>query len=87
MTTAALVAGMIPVAFGRGAGDSSVRGIAMVVIGGQTLCLLITLLFTPVAFSLFDDAENWFRNFRKPATRLKLVEPQYDDEAERSAID
>ena len=67
MTTAALVAGMIPVAIGQGAGDSSVRAIALVVIGGQTLCLLITLLFTPVAFSLFDDMENWFRSFRKAA--------------------
>src|SRR5208337_4316188 len=58
MTTAALVAGMIPVAIGQGAGDSSIRAIALVVIGGQTLCLLITLLITPVAFSLFDDMEN-----------------------------
>ncbi len=87
MTTAALVAGMIPVAIGQGAGDSSIRAIALVVIGGQTLCLLITLLITPVAFSLFDDMENWFRNLRKPAARLKLVEPLYDDEAERQAID
>jgi HAE1 family hydrophobic/amphiphilic exporter-1 len=85
MTTAALVAGMIPVAIGQGAGDSSIRAIALVVIGGQTLCLLITLLITPVAFSLFDDMENWFRNFRKPPARLKLVEPLYD-EPERHAI-
>ena len=87
MTTAALVAGMIPVAIGQGAGDSSVRAIALVVIGGQTLCLLITLLFTPVAFSLFDDMENWFRSFRKAPARLKLVEPNYDDDLEREAID
>lgn len=88
MTTAALVAGMIPVAIGQGAGDSSIRAIALVVIGGQTLCLLITLLFTPVAFSLFDDMENWFRKLRKRPPQLKLVEPAYeDDEAERSAID
>ncbi len=58
MTTAALVAGMIPVAFGRGAGSGEQRGIAIVVIGGQTLCLLITLLVTPVAYSLFDDLED-----------------------------
>ncbi|MDO8432663.1 MAG: efflux RND transporter permease subunit [Candidatus Binatus sp.] len=88
MTTAALVAGMIPVALGQGAGDSSIRAIALVVIGGQTLCLLITLLITPVAFSLFDDMEHWFRAWRKPAAaRLKLVEPAYDLEPERSAID
>jgi HAE1 family hydrophobic/amphiphilic exporter-1 len=87
MTTAALVAGMIPVAIGQGAGDSSIRAIALVVIGGQTLCLLITLLITPVAFSLFDDMENWFRNLRRPPSRLKLVEPLYDDEPERQAID
>ena len=86
MTTAALVAGMIPVAIGQGAGDSSIRAIALVVIGGQTLCLLITLLITPVAFSLFDDMENWVRKFRKPPARLKLVEPLYEDDSERHAI-
>jgi len=65
----------------------SVRAIALAVIGGQTRCLLITPLFTPVAFSLFDDMENWFRSFRKAPTRLKLVEPTYDDELTRHAAD
>jgi HAE1 family hydrophobic/amphiphilic exporter-1 len=87
MTTAALVAGMIPVALGHGPGGSSIRGIALVVIGGQTLCLLITLLITPVAFSLFDDLESWLHNFRKPAGRLKLVEPARQVEIERQAAD
>jgi hypothetical protein len=30
--------------------------------------------------------ENWLRNFRKPPARLKLVEPLYDDEPERHAV-
>jgi HAE1 family hydrophobic/amphiphilic exporter-1 len=85
MTTAALVAGMIPVALGQGAGDSSIRAIALVVIGGQTLCLAITLLITPVAYSLFDDLEIWMRGWRKPPrSRLHLVEPEFE---ERHAVD
>ncbi|MGO9128891.1 MAG: efflux RND transporter permease subunit [Bryobacteraceae bacterium] len=55
MTTASLVAGMLPMALGGGAGASSRRSVAIVVIGGQTLCLLLTLLVTPVTYSLFDD--------------------------------
>src|SRR5260370_4651424 len=87
MTTAALVAGMIPVALGRGAGDSSIRAIALVVIGGQTLCLAITLLITPAPFSLFNDLEHSFRAWRKPAAaRLKLVQPSYELAPDRSAI-
>jgi HAE1 family hydrophobic/amphiphilic exporter-1 len=72
MTTLALVAGMIPVLFGQGPAAESHRGIAVVVIGGQTLCLLITLLVTPVAYSLFDDVET--RLARVPAALRRLAE-------------
>lgn len=65
MTTLTLVAGMIPLALGTGPGAEERRAVAVVVIGGQTLCLLLTLLVTPVVYSYLDDLAQLFH--RKPA--------------------
>lgn len=59
MTTVMLVAGMIPIALGQGPGSAVRAAMAKVIIGGQALCLLLTLLMTPVAYSLFDDLAHW----------------------------
>lgn len=55
MTTVMLVFAMIPIALGKGPGAASRASMAKVIIGGQSLSLLITLLITPVSYSLFDD--------------------------------
>ena len=78
MTTLALVAGMMPLALGTGPGAEERRAIAVVVIGGQTLSLLLTLLVTPVFYSLFDDlrgVEGIKEAFRRLAPKKEELRP------------
>ena len=60
MTTFSIIAGLIPTAIAVGTGAATRSAIAVTIIGGQTLCLLLTLLVVPVGYSYLEDARAWF---------------------------
>jgi HAE1 family hydrophobic/amphiphilic exporter-1 len=83
MTTMAIVFGMLPVALGRGDGSASRAALAVAVVGGQALCLVVTLVITPVVYSYFDDLRGLPRRIMswRPARRAPAPVGQRLDEA------
>jgi hydrophobic/amphiphilic exporter-1 (mainly G- bacteria), HAE1 family len=91
MTTIMLVAAMIPIATGRGPGAAARASMAKVILGGQLLSLFLSLLVTPVAYSLWDDFSKrmkrtaaWLR--RVTGRREQAVPAPIPDEAKETVL-
>lgn len=81
MTTLMLVAGMVPIALGSGPGAAARASLAKVIIGGQLLSLLPTLLITPVSYAILDGLANrLFRRRRPPAPLPDPLELEHEAE-------
>ncbi len=70
MTTLAMGAGMLPIALGMGAADSSFRSpMAIAVIGGLITSTVLSLLVVPAVFTYVDDFEEWIVRMARKARR------------------
>jgi HAE1 family hydrophobic/amphiphilic exporter-1 len=69
MTTAAIVAGLIPTVVGVGAGAAQRADIAVTIVGGQSLCLFLTLLLVPVSYSLAEEGLERAKTFWRARRR------------------
>jgi HAE1 family hydrophobic/amphiphilic exporter-1 len=70
MTTLSVMAALLPIASGLEEGSELLKSAAVVLIGGLLTSTLLTLVFVPAMFTIFDDAQRWVgRLFRRRARR------------------
>ena len=68
MTTFSVMAALLPIASGLEEGSELLQSVALVLIGGLLTSTLLTLVFVPAMYTIFDDLEQLvLRLVRRPA--------------------
>ncbi len=70
MTSLAMIAGMLPIILGIGAGTAFRTPMALTVVGGLISSTVLSLLFIPVLYTLINDFELWLSPKLKSLTTL-----------------
>ena len=75
MTTLTTVLAMVPMALGLGETNEMMSDMGVVMIAGMVISTLVTLVFTPVFYSVIDDLSHVFRRRKKKALPQTEEEP------------
>ena len=67
MTTITTVLAMVPLAFGMGDSNEMMSDMGIAMMGGMIISTLVTLVFTPVFYSVIDDIPSLFRRKKTAA--------------------
>lgn len=73
MTTLTTILGLLPMIFSKGEGSEMMQPMAVVMITGMVVSTIVTLLFTPVYYSLIDSLSERIAN-RKTQKRADMTE-------------
>ncbi|MBX9692154.1 MAG: efflux RND transporter permease subunit, partial [Cyanobacteria bacterium] len=79
MTTTAMIAGMLPIAVGLGAGAEARAPMAISVVGGLFVSTLLTLIVVPVVFTYMDDWQQFLAKVFKNKELEEIEDPSAED--------
>ncbi len=93
MTTTAMIAGMLPIAIGLGAGAEARAPMAIAVVGGLFMSTILTLLVVPVVFTYMDDLQQFVLKMAKrhdddlPAESINALHPELEKVGARETVE
>ena len=72
MTSMTTILGCLPLAIGAGGNASAMNSIGRALVGGLAAGTALTLLVVPVAYTVVDDIQAWFRNYAGTLAHLNV---------------